>query len=170
MKKIYPILFFLFFAYVNVNAQQVMQLFNDDLYRLNYNPAAPVSQNYKGHVSILFSNLQVQANTNLLNLNDILNSKQLDLRSILKNTVKNNNIHTEINEEILGFGFRFGKKINNYFSVSYRMRGDVYGFIPGELSQTLINGTYTKLNETVKANINRNGSVYYELSVGYQHT
>lgn len=157
-------------VHLNVNAQQILQLFEDDLYRLNYNPASPVSTNIKGSVGFVFSNILVQGNTNLLTFNNFAQNDEFNLTPILKNVSKINNIHSEINMEIIGAGFRILKTPNNYFTINYRIRSDIYGFIPGDLTKTLINGTCSEFNHIVNADIEANASAYNELSVGYQHS
>jgi len=65
-------------------SQQTLSLNQNNIYKLNFNPAASVDTNSKGHLSLLIGNIGVHATTNLMGHKDIYKNNVWDLSGILK--------------------------------------------------------------------------------------
>lgn len=163
------VLFFL--TSLSVKAQQTLALLNENIYSSNYNPGKPSL--YKWHASIPgISNFNLSFSENLLTYNKLVistdTSKIINPRGLLKSLRRPTRFILDLNEEILGFGFRIEEK--SYFSFSTRLRSETYLFLPNELLSMMVVGNAEYIGENVESRLSVFHSTYLEFGIAYQYT
>ena len=178
-KSIFPLLIAIFFT-VNAFSQsvEITNFMRLNPYSSNNNPAYFMP--YKGYVGIPgAANVNFSLyNTgfiykNLITLNKDGKPGKITPDKFIKSLPKNNWFNTELNLEVLGFGFRVKKYFINF---SYRLRfeehffysKDIFNLLSGNLAKKS-NGDYlfTKDSPAVLS-MEPNINLYQELSLGFQ--
>lgn len=132
-----------------VNAQQTLAVLNENIYSSNYNPGKPSV--YKWHVGFAgVSNLTLTFSENLLTYKKLVTSTDTSIiinpTNLLKNLKRPTRFTVDVNEEILGFGFKTDE--NSYFTFSTRLRSESYFMLPNELLSMLIKGNAEYIGKT----------------------
>lgn len=154
-----------------VNAQQTLAILNENIYSSNYNPGKPSV--YKWHVGFPgVSNLTLTFSENLLTYKKFVTSTDTSIiinpTNLLKNLKRPTRFTVDVNEEILGFGFKTDE--NSYFTFSTRLRSESYFMLPNELLSMLIKGNAEYIGKNIESNISAYHSSYLEASITYQYT
>ncbi|NLL27670.1 MAG: hypothetical protein GX259_02645 [Bacteroidales bacterium] len=100
--------------------------------------------------------------------NNISDSVEINTKSLLKSLGKNNYIFTNINEELLSFGFKVKKR--HYFNFSLMSHAYFRFSYPKELIKFGLYGNGTLLDEQLDiGNFRANINLYNELALGYTY-
>lgn len=161
----------LFLTSLDVKAQQTLALLNENIYSSNYNPGKPSL--YKWHASIPgISNFNISFSENLLTYNKLVTStdtsKIINPKGLLKGLRRPSRVILDLNEEILGFGFKVNEV--SYFSFSTRLRSETYLFLPNELLSMMVVGNAEYIGENVESRPSAFHSTYLEFGIAYQYT
>ncbi len=158
-------------SFENTKAQQSLAILNECIYSTNYNPGKKI--NYKWHATIPgISNFNIAFSENLLTYNQLITSNETSIlinpSRLIKNLRKPTRIIFDLNEELIGFGFK--PDDDSYFSFSARLRSENYIFLPNELISMLITGNASYIGKNVESNLGIFHSTYLELGPNYQYT
>ncbi|MCL2289451.1 MAG: DUF5723 family protein [Bacteroidetes bacterium] len=139
-----------------------------DFMRLNpysnfNNPAYFVP--YNGYVGIpAISNINFSLYNSGLHYKNLFESRsKMTTTKFINSLAKNNWFNTELNMELLGFGFRVK---DYFFSFSYRLRVEQHFRYPRDLFGFLLEGNLTHSNAEFEIEPNLN--IYQEMSIGFQ--
>lgn len=159
------------FALLQTTAQP-LNFFKDNLYNLNYNPASEVR--VRGHIGIGISNLNLQLSTNIATYNDVIfrhgqGNKTIDLNGFFARIPKSSygEVVVDLNNELLGFGFKIGEKA--YFSFSSRLRLDASVSVPKDLFQMAKDGNIAHIDEELNVLPLASALLYTDHSIGLQY-
>lgn len=161
------------FVLLQTNAQ-TLNFFKDNIYNLNYNPAAEVT--VRAHILLpAISNLDVQLHTNIVNSyksvfsSDNQGNKVIDPKRFFA-PIPNSSygeMAFNLNTELLGFGFKVGEKL--YLTFDSRLRSENTFFAPKGLFQLLSDGNIEHINENMSILPLASVLMYTDFSVGAQY-
>lgn len=175
--NVLTILTFVTLSLSSVTAQDVplTQFMHLNPYQIYSNPTADLP--YNGYASIpLIGNLNVGVYNNALQYNKMFERDEngypttFTANEFLSSLSQyDNTLATDINEELLGFGFRIKQKC--FFSFSYRIRANAELSFSKDLPGFLVLGNLAYLGDGNEADmrLGLHGSAYQELSFGFQH-
>ena len=172
MKKIYTtiiISFITLYSFGQIGTPQNFMRSNP--YFASDNPARFTP--YNGYVGLpILSNSNVSFTNSSFNFKTISNNSEkgemtLNVDNFLNQLKKNNYLNLNINEEILGFGFRVNKL---FFAFSYGIKADAYFRFSKDLFAFPINGPSSYIGEDNKTDINLNLNInaYQEVAISVQ--
>lgn len=171
--RFFSIMFFSFVVF-QTNAQ-VVNFFKDNIYNLKYNPASEIT--VRSHFSLLpvLNNFDLLAGTNILTYNDVVSSdaegnKEINPKGLFSRISKGSSygeIALNMNAELLGFGFKVGKK--SYLTFSSRLRMENTFFIPKGLFQFVSDGNLSHIDEEMSIIPLVSMLGYLDNSIGLQY-
>ena len=178
-KRTVTLVLAMFMAMLSASAQEtpLTHFMYLNPYQLRTDPSAEVLLLYKGYVSVPgIGNLGIGLYNSSIRYKNLFETDAEGYPiSLTANKFanslkqKNNYLHLDLDEALLGFGFRFAKKF--FFSFDYRLRGDANISFSKDLIGFPLMGNLNYLGDEnpAKLSLGIHASLYQEISLGIQH-